>query len=400
MPRKPTLAPLRALLALAPLLAVVLGWLAVAGAPATAATAAPAVRVSGTSLIDGTGHPLRLLGVNRSGTEFACAQGWGVFDGPTDATAVAAIAAWHVNAVRVPLNESCWLGINGVSPSYGGQAYRDAITAWVSRLHAAGLVAVLDLHWSAPGTTLATGQQVMADADHSPAFWTSVATTFRADPAVVFDLYNEPHDISWACWRDGCTTAQGWQAAGMQTLLDAVRATGATQPVVANGNQWGGDLSGWNAYRPQDPAGQLVAGLHEYSFSRCTTPTCWDAEIAPVAAAVPVLTGELGEDDCAGTFVDAFMRWADSHGLSYLGWTWNTWDCTSGPALITAYDGTPTAFGAALQAHLASLVATPSPSPTASPTPSPSPTATAPAPCTRKKQFCRKLLLRHAARTG
>lgn len=319
----------------------------------TSSAAPLAVRVSGSALVNGAGRPLRLLGVNRSGTEFACAQGWGFFDGPTDTAAVAAMAAWHVNAVRVPLNEDCWLGINGVSSTWGGQAYRDAVVQWVGRLHQAGLLAVLDLHWSAPGTTLATSQQVMADADHSPAFWSSVATTFRSDPAVVFDLYNEPHDISWTCWRDGCTTAAGWQAAGMQSLVDAVRGSGATQPVLVGGVGWASDLSGWLAHRPTDPAGQLAASAHIYSFSGCSTASCWDSTLAPVAAQVPLVTGEVGENDCATAFTTSYLDWADAHGVSYLGWTWNTWDCASGPALISSYDGTPTAFGAALRDRLA-----------------------------------------------
>src|SRR2546422_3166294 len=52
----------------------------------------------------------RLRGVNRSGTEYACAQGWGMFDGPSDSASVQAIASWKANVVRVPLNETCWLG--------------------------------------------------------------------------------------------------------------------------------------------------------------------------------------------------------------------------------------------------------------------------------------------------
>ena len=51
-------------------------------------------------------------------------QGWGFSDGPTDAASIAAMKAWHINAVRVPLNEDCWLGINGVKPQYGGAPYR------------------------------------------------------------------------------------------------------------------------------------------------------------------------------------------------------------------------------------------------------------------------------------
>ena len=119
----------------------------------------------------------------------------------------------------------------------------------------------------------------MADADHSPAFWSSLATALRSDPGVVFDLYNEPHDISWSCWLNGCWTARGWKArgwkaAGMQSLLDAVRSTGATQPVLAAGLNWGGDLSGWLTHEPSDPDHQLAASAHIYSCSACNTVTC------------------------------------------------------------------------------------------------------------------------------
>ncbi len=347
-----------------PAAAALLGVLAVAcvAAPASvrAGGASPlAVAVSGNHLVDAAGAPIRLLGVDRSGTEYACAQGWGIFDGPSDPASVAAIAAWHTNAVRVPLNEDCWLGINGVDPAYSGANYRAAIARYVSTLHAAGLVAILDLHWSAPGAELATGQQVMADADHSPAFWSSVATAFRSDPAVVFDLYNEPHDISWPCWRNGCTTGAGWRTAGMQSLVDAVRAAGATQPVMLGGLGWSSDLSSWLAQRPADPARAEVASFHVYNFSGCNTPSCWAATVAPVAAAAPVVTGEVGENDCASGFISSYLAWADSAGVSYLGWTWDTWDCPSGAALSTSYSGTPSALGLGFQQHLARLASAP-----------------------------------------
>ncbi len=325
-----------------------------------AAAAGVAVRVVGNQLVDASGAPLRLLGVDRSGTEYACAQGWGIFDGPSDPTSIAAINSWHVNAVRVPLNEDCWLGINGVNPNFSGAKYRSAIQSYVSSLNAAGMAAILDLHWSAPGSQPALSQQVMADADHSPAFWTSVAGAFKSNPGVVFDLYNEPHDISWSCWLNGCVTSSGWQAAGMQALLNSVRSTGATQPVLAGGLNWSGDLSGWLAHEPNDPNHQLGASAHIYNFTQCSTPSCWNSTIAPVAAAVPVVTGEIGEDDCTPAFISSYMAWADAHGISYLGWSWNTASCGSGPALITSYSGSPTAFGAGLQSHLAAVAAAPS----------------------------------------
>jgi len=311
---------------------------------------AAGIHVSGNHLVDQAGRTVVLHGVNRSGAEYACVQGWGIFDGPVDAGAVAAIAAWHVNAVRVPLNEDCWLGINGVKPQYAGAAYRGAIAGFVSRLNAAGIVAILDLHWNAPGAARATGQQQMPDKSHSIAFWRSVAATFRTNRSVVFDLYNEPHDVSWQCWRDGCGP---W--AGMQQLVTAIRATGARQPLMLGGLAWSNDLSEWLRYEPRDPAHQLVASFHLYNFNTCADASCWNATVRPVAARVPVVTGELGENDCAHGFIDTYMPWADAAGISYLGWTWDTWNCSSGPALISGYDGTPTPFGAGFEAHLAAL---------------------------------------------
>ena len=83
--------------------------------PAAAQTLS-GLRVSGAHLIDGSGRRVALRGVNRAGNEYACVQGFGIFDGPSDEASVAAIASWHVNFVRVLLNEDCWLGINGVKP--------------------------------------------------------------------------------------------------------------------------------------------------------------------------------------------------------------------------------------------------------------------------------------------
>jgi hypothetical protein len=343
----------------------------VRGASATATPSTAALHISGNHFAGANGATLRLLGVNRAGTEFACAEGWGIFDGPSDAASVAAMAAWHINAVRVPLNEDCWLGINGVKQAYAGGAYRQAVEQYVALLHTSGLAVILDLHWAAPGTTLATRQLPMPDADHAPAFWASVARAFKGDDEVAFDLYNEPFVTTsnaatsdpWSCWLHGCTMDAGdgvptsWQAAGMQRLVNAVRGAGSTQPLLAGGLAWASDLSGWLRHRPSDPAHQIAASFHAYNFAGCNTSACWDSQLAPVAAKVPVVTGELGENDCAGSFVDTFSAWADAHGLSYLGWTWNTWDCASGPALIASYAGTATRFGAALQAHLGELVA-------------------------------------------
>src|SRR5947209_9653167 len=87
-----------------------------AAVPAAFARGPSGLHVAGPRLLDGHGRVVHLHGVNRSGPEYACIQGWGVFDGPSGAASVAAIASWHANIVRIPLNEDCWLAVNGSSP--------------------------------------------------------------------------------------------------------------------------------------------------------------------------------------------------------------------------------------------------------------------------------------------
>jgi hypothetical protein len=348
------------------------------GSPGRAATVPLSISIAGNHFVNGSGHTVRLLGVNHTSSEYACVDGYGYDDGHFDAADAAAIASWGADAVRIPLNEDCWLGINGQPDSNEGAdppltqvGYQHEIKTYVNDLNAHGIYAILDLHWTAPGTQVALEQQPMPDLDHSPAFWTSVASTFKADPAVVFDLFNEPYDptnlrsgddpdstdkVSWNCWETGtkngpdggtpCSTAAydennvkttTYRVAGLQTLLNAVRNAGATQPVLSGGLDYANDLGEndhgdeWMDHAPDDPLNQEAASFHNYMGKGCDSATCWKATLARVAAHVPVVTGEFDEDNfdepkCAhktpSTFDERYMNWADSAGVSYLAWGW------------------------------------------------------------------------------
>ncbi|MFF0016616.1 cellulose binding domain-containing protein [Streptomyces sp. NPDC005374] len=336
-------------------------------------TAPPVLRVQGNKLVDANGGTRRLLGVNRSGGEFMCVQGRGIFDGPVDDASVKAIADWKANTVRIPLNEECWLGLSNINPAYAGTNYINAVKDLVARVKAHGLTPVVELHWTYGQYTgnsagcsdvHASCQKPMPDMQYTPAFWTSVANTFKGDRAVVFDLFNEPYPDratstttqAWQCWRDGGTCPGiGYEVAGMQDLVDSVRGTGATNVILAGGIAYSNDLSQWLTYKPTDPAGNLGAAWHVYNFNTCSNESCWNSTLAPVAAQVPLMAGEIGENTCSHGFIDQVMKWFDDRSLSYLGWTWNTWDCSSGPSLISSYDGTPTAFGTGLRDHLRAL---------------------------------------------
>src|SRR5207245_8882003 len=115
--------------------------------------------------------------------------------------------------------------------------------------------------------------------------------------AVVRDTSNDPPAITSDCWKHGggADPVVAITDAGMQALLNAVRATGATQPIMAGGLAYANDMSQWLAFKPTDPANALVASIHNYNFNQCITATCWDSVYKPIAASYPVVTGELGQ---------------------------------------------------------------------------------------------------------
>ena len=338
-----------------------------------ASSAPPQLHVSGNKLVNASGTQVILHGMNRSGAEYACVQGWGFFDGPVDEASILAMKSWtHVTAVRVPLNEACWNGESYVNPTYAGTNYINAVKAYVALLTANGLVVILDLHWtdglytgssSGCSSAQATCQKPMPDAAQAIPFWTSVASTFKGNNAVIFDLFNEPYasratgdtTSGWQCWRGGGTCPGiGYQVAGMQGMVNAVRSTGAANVLMLGGEEYSNDLSQWLTYEPTDPTGNLAASWHSYSFNTCNTQSCWTSQVAPVMAKVPVIVGEMGESDCGGSYMNSLTSWLGTENTGFLAWTWDAWgSCPN--VLITDYTGNPTPFGAAYKAILQAL---------------------------------------------
>ena len=101
--------------------------------------------------------------------------------------------------------------------------------------------------------------------------------------------------------------------------------------------------------------GEVLDNLRETmgGFKVTGTPHSAAEQIEEIADGHPVVFGELGQDGCGTDFVEPMLDWIGSRGYSVLGWAWNVADCSSFPALITDYDGTPTTFGAAFRQFFA-----------------------------------------------
>ena len=361
------------------------------GGAGTSETSGLSIHVEGRHFIDGSGKIVQLRGVNFSGFEFVAIQGWdpadptGAQGGKVDGPNWSAIRSWHANVVRLPLNDASWLGYgcidsNGVAHNPDpGRNYRSAVATQVEQANKAGLFVILDLHWTAPGIACPMLQTQMADADHSLTFWSSVADEFKGNPAVMFELFNEPYlnmDFNgnpWTYMMRGtggsfsgfpATSNSGnwqnirrkWAIASYQQMIDAVRATKATNVVLVGTMQYTQDFSEWLANLPTDPQGQMAAAWHPYPTFDMTwgtaayaqpnfSPQIWSEVQRILSAGIPVIATETGDRNTRGTvgapLVSNVTRFADQNGVSVVGWAWDVWG-DSDNVLIKDVNGTPT----------------------------------------------------------
>jgi hypothetical protein len=203
------------------------------------------------------------------------------------------------------------------------------------------MIVILDLHWSDQGNLNTTsGQQCMPD-QNSVTFWQQLAAIYKNNPNVWFELYNEPYPpgatqaAQWNTWLNGgtvtCTATVGggqgtWKAAGMQSLVNTVRGTGANNIVIAGGLAYSSNL----ANAPVLSGGNVAYAVHPYINTN---------NFGNQAAKAPVIATEFGDMTCGNaTYDNAILAYFHAHNMSYTAWAWFAGGC-SFPSLVTDNSG-------------------------------------------------------------
>jgi hypothetical protein len=341
--------------------------------------------VQGNQIVNSSGCTMHLYGVDEDGFEYCPVNiGWSGYS-PVK-LAQEAVTNWKVGIIRLPLNQDFWFGC----PDYksGGQGvtaanYQAAVSTMVSYCASQNVYVILDLHWSGASTLTgptapctgagwgqAMAQQPMADWN-AVTFWSSVAEQYANNPAVLFDLYNEPYssdgsdsNADWTQWRQGGTnipdtwvssgnvTVNGsFNSPGMQNLLNTVRSEGATNLCLVGGLQWSYNELGIinNQYALTDPANGIVVSAHVYDFKGSSSD--WDANVTPASAKYPIFVGEYGPGGCNQddtSFDSSYFPWlqgGNSNNYNFFGataWSFNTGSC---PNLLSSWTGVAAAWG-------------------------------------------------------
>ena len=317
----------------------------------------PELKTSGNQLITADGKTVWLQGLCVDSME------WGPGDNVLWSIRVA-LNEWHANTIRLPVHDKLWFGQQHKTiPAGNPERYRQMVDQAVKLCAAKGAYLVLDLH------------QFGAPMSEHVEFWKDAAARYKNNPAVLFELFNEPHDIPWKIWRDGgnlndpnakhndnavvenTDKNSGKISVGMQALVDAVRGTGAKNIIIAGGIGWSYDLSGiLNDYALQERDGGngIMYSHHNYPWK-----VGWQKAVLDAAAKYPIFVGEVG---CPEKWEDfSFIKsnerseklgpgctWpADMLGTIQkykLNWTGFSFHPRCGPMVIKDWEYTPTAY--------------------------------------------------------
>jgi hypothetical protein len=260
------------------------------------------------------------------------------------------MGTWKANAVRIALNQDYWLSD---SPFYDAN-YTSRVDNAVAWAEEAGMDVILDLHWSDAGvlgSCTTSCQQLMPDMN-SLTFWMEVAAHYKDDGRVLFELYNEPHDVSWLVWKSGGTASGSkgtFQAVGMQQLYDAIRATGAANLVVIGGLDFAYDLTGVSGSRISGY--NIMYATHPYNNASEKMVSAFDQYWGFLTKTDPVIITEFGDTNfadagsgCPFAYDSQVIAYADAHLVSWTAWAWYVGGCRF-PSMITDWNGTPSAPG-------------------------------------------------------
>jgi endoglucanase len=325
-----------------------------------------------------TGAPVRLRGVNRSGLEYAmpdppgCARGFLEAVGISEVEIATITREWGANVIRIPFNQDFALnGRRGRSAEeYLGVL--DTVIAWASR-H--GCYTLLDLQWLDADRVFGTTDGIkpnrvppLPDAS-SVTLWTTLARRYSEEPAVLFDLFNEPHDLIsddphelLGVHPGGLIAPIPGRRVGMKHwqpwarhLIAAIRAHHPLALIFVSGIGWAYDLRGMPLTDDTGaPLANIVYSTHVYpwlSAPRIPLPwpwrrleDDWDRAFGHLAARVPVFAAEWGGEPGDLEWGTRLHRYLAAHDIGWTAWSWSDW-----PPLVADArrgDHSPTAFGA------------------------------------------------------
>ena len=162
----------------------------------------------------------------------------------------------------------------------------------------------------------------MADADHAPAFWTSVAAHVQERPGRrLRPVQRAPRHLVELLAERRLPGQRVERGAGCSSSSTPCAATGATNVVMVGGLAYAATSPAGSRNMPNDPRATWPRRSTRTTSPRAR-PGCWSSAIAPVARG-PGRHRRARRERLRARVHRRLHAWADGDGVSYLGWTWN-----------------------------------------------------------------------------
>lgn len=282
----------------------------------------PLLKVRGNRVVVAdSSEPVLLRGVNRSGLEWAEPDEHGFCSAAaiTPSEIEFVVRDWNCNIIRLPFNQD-W-ALNGRA-RHSANTYLenlDCVIGWASRC---GAYTLLDLQWLDADRSFGGDRNFVAPLPnlYSLDVWNLLAARYRNEPAVLYDVFNEPHDCLAddphpLMREDGSlypmthrkVTMAEWQPWALR-LVDTIRAVNPEALIFVSGVDWGYDLRGMPLNRCN-----IVYATHVYR----TRTLAWDVAfgaLAPKGAGVRHRVGREGRGPRMGSPLSPLLRSA-GHGM-------------------------------------------------------------------------------------
>jgi endoglucanase len=308
-----------------------------------------------------SGRRTALLGINRSGLEYSepAENGFLTAAALSQRDMEEIVRGWRANLIRLPFNQNWAMQGRG---SFSAECYRQALDQVISWAAALGAYTLLDLQWLNADTTFGRLSDESANRvaplpnKASIELWSTLAERYRDEPAVLFDLFNEPNaplpddeNPMYFVTNDGGIEMGEPRAFGSSEwnswaskLAATVHRVHRSALVFVSGMDWGFDLRG-----VQIDAANVVYSAHVYPGRPRRQ---WSSRFGRRCSDDPLFIGEWGGNE-------GDLKWG-SGLISYLrkvACGWAAWSWVDLPKLVRnarAGDYTPTEFGNLVRSEL------------------------------------------------
>jgi aryl-phospho-beta-D-glucosidase BglC (GH1 family) len=258
---------------------------------------------------------VQLLGVNLSGAEYGDPS-TGVlnydYTYPTTGE-IDYFASLGLNVIRIPVS---WQRLQPAQFGALDKTQLASLDKLVAYAATKGVKVDIDLHNYGIGFGGDVGSATTPNSSLAN-FWSQMAAHYHDSPNIIFGLMNEPHDQSAVAW-----------AAAAQDSVNAIRATGATQEILASGSDWD-TASSWvssgNAAavgKITDQDSNLVFEVHQY-FNQGSTGTDTSVVSPTIGPDSLASITQWALDNSKKLFLGEFGAGSDSASLTALGNTLN-----------------------------------------------------------------------------